>query len=332
MKVIAADIGGTHSRLIYASVNQNNYSIIAEKQYLSADYETFYDLLNLFMIESDVITPVDSACIAVAGPVSNDSVKVTNLPWLITREMLCQLLVTDRIYLINDFVSVAYGVPLLFSTDLCVIQHGNEDTHTKDAVVIGAGTGLGAVHLSWQDNAYTPLSSEAGHSGFAPMSSLQTELLSYLQESIDYVSLEMLLSGSGIYRIYQFLKDTNKFSENPVITQSLVPGQEAEVISGHALNNADELSVETLKLFVEIYGAAASNIALHYYPLSTVYIAGGIAPKILSLMLHNRFIDAFNNKGIMKKNMQQLTVKLVLKDKAGLFGAMSIASNPSFMV
>ncbi len=328
MRVLAADIGGTHSRLIYADVTNNNYSIIAERQYLSAEYETFYDLLNHFMIESDVITPLDSACIAVAGPVGNEIVKVTNLPWVVSRNMLAELLKTDQIHLINDFVAVAYGVPLLFATDLCVIQQGSDETYTRDAVVIGAGTGLGAVHLCWQGADYKPLSSEAGHSAFTPMTPLQCELLSYLQETNDYVSLEMLLSGSGIYRIYKFLKDCKKCNENSQITRSLIVGQEAEVISNHALNYSDFLCVETLKLFVEIYGAATSNIALHYYPVSTVYIAGGIAPKILSMMLSDTFINAFNHKGLMTDNMKNLSVKLVLKEKAGLFGAMSIASKP----
>ncbi|MEJ2141296.1 MAG: glucokinase, partial [Gammaproteobacteria bacterium] len=142
-----------------------------------------------------------------------------------------------------------------------------------------------------------------------------------------HVSLETVLSGGGLYKIYQFLRDTNQYSESFVVKNEMLNNDPAQIITEHALANEDELCSKTLDLFISIYGSIAGDIALHYYPVDELLIAGGIAPRLKNKIASQEFINAFLNKGLMSENMQKITVKLILNDKVGLYGALSCAKN-----
>ncbi len=328
MRIIAGDIGGTNSRLVLAEYTATGRLVLAEKHYLSAEYDDFVEVLIQFLNEHDIRPLVDAACFAIAGPVESAVVSLTNLPWKIRREQLCDILETPEVSLINDFVAVAHGISTLDSSDFLVLQQGlaaENNPVTADAAVVGAGTGLGVAHLVWQKDHYKPYSSEAGHVGFAPENALQTELLASLQRTHEHVSLEWVLSGKGLVTIYHFLHEVTGLPESPDIREAMHGSDPAQVISEYALIQNDDLCLRTLEMFIDIYGAAAGNAALHYYPIAELYIAGGIAAKIKSRMADGRFTAAFNNKGAMSSVLQKITIKLITQEKVGLYGALSYA-------
>ena len=74
----------------------------------------------------------------------------------------------------------------------------------------------------------------------------------------------------------------------------------AAVISRAALSGSDDICVETLDLFVQLYGAEAGNLALKSMSRGGLYVGGGIAPKILPLLQRDIFMQAFLNKGRMR--------------------------------
>ena len=328
MQVIAGDIGGTNTRLILAEINESGGQVLFEKSYPSAQYSDFVQVLNIFITDHDINLPVKAACFAVAGPVKSGVVSVTNLPWVITEEQLRDVLHTPHVVLINDFVSVGYGIPLLVQSDFLVLQQGHTDENDlmhHDAAVIGAGTGLGVSHLVRSEGCFIPYSSEAGHAGFAPENNQQRELLAWLQQQHTHVSIEMLLSGAGLLRIYDFLHELGGISESPTIIEAMRDIDPAQVITDHALLKDDELCLQTVNLFLDIYGSAAGNAALHYYPIADLYVAGGIAAKISRKMADGHFIDAFINKGKMSSILKNITVKVITQEKVGLYGALSYA-------
>ena len=327
MHLLAGDIGGTHTRLIYAEIHNHVQHVLAEKSYPSADYNDLQSVLDIFLTEHVISNTIDAACFAVAGPVKGNVASITNLPWVISQQALCETLQTPRIKLINDFVAAAYGISVLDESDIQILQQGNNTSQNQDAAIIGAGTGLGASHLVWSNNHYQIYPSEAGHAGFSPENELQCELLSWMLKQHDYVSLEMLLSGRGLIKIYQFLNEVKDIAESLSVNAAMKQSDPASVISDYALTGRDELCQKTLDCFIDIYGSAASNIALHYYPIGEVYIAGGIAPKIKNKLLGSRFIEAFRNKGLMSSNMEQITIKLICQEKTGLYGALSHAQS-----
>jgi len=328
MHVLAGDIGGTNTRLIYAEMAGDSRLIIAEQSYPSAEFAGLIPVIDVFLAEHDLNFAIDAACFAIAGPVELGSAKVTNLPWVISEQELRHRLQTQQVKLINDLAAAAYGIAELETDDLLLLQQGvprDDGSGKPDAVVVAAGTGLGAAHRVWLKDHYQVLSTESGHGGFAPENAEQTELLGWMQKTHSHVSLEMLLSGRGLLTIYHFLRDIKGLTESSTVRDAMQQIDPAQVISEHGLAGDDVLCQKTLEIFVDIYGAAAGDIVLQHYPVSELYIAGGIAPKIKEKIVEPRFIDAFVNKNLMASNLKKVTVKLVMQEKAGLFGALSVA-------
>jgi len=327
MRILAGDIGGTNTRLAYVQ-DDCVPPIRYEKTYASADYATLIEVIEAFVSRYDIYKPLDSVCLAVAGPVISGCASLTNLPWKVSEVELAALLRTGQVCLINDLVAAAYAIPDLHDDAVLVVQQGEnstEPTSGVDAVVVGVGTGLGAAHLTWQGSHYLAFSSEAGHAGFSPANATQIRLLNWLQQKHIHVSVEMVLSGRGIYTLYQFFRDELGLPESSAVNAEMQRNDPAQVISEHAVAGDDLLSERTLACFVEIYAAVVGDITLHYYPVNAVYLAGGIAPKIQSFLLSGAFTEPFSNKGPMRENLQKLPVKLIISDTPGLDGAIAHA-------
>jgi len=328
MKILAGDIGGTNTRLIYADADTSNQQIQAEKYYPSSEYSSLLAVIERFYAEHHIDAGVDAACFAIAGPVKAGIATVTNLPWIVSERELSNHLDIPLVKIINDFTGVTYGISELNDTDFLIMQQGllsDDSSYKPDAAVIGAGTGLGVSHRAWINGHYQAFSSEAGHAGFAPENELQCKLLSWLQKKYTHVSLETLLSGKGLYTIYTFLHEACELPESAAINHAMQNADPARIITASALSGTDDLCSRTVGCFVDIYGAAAGNVALHYFPIDEIYIAGGIASKIRQILSGPRFINAFVNKGPMTSNMEKITVKLITQEKVGLYGALSTA-------
>ncbi len=325
MRILAGDIGGTHTRLIVADILSGQRKILAEVFYPSQKYTSLIVIIHKFLASFDLSDSINVACIAVAGPVIEGSAAVTNLPWVVNEKELSEKFNIPKVKVINDFSAITYGISELKSSDTLTLQRGSLNdclTTHPDAAVIGAGTGLGVSHRVWTGNQYLAYSSEAGHTGFAPENEQQRQLLEWLQSNSTHVSLEMLLSGRGIYTIYQFLHESSGLAESATVRTAMSQSDPAKIITEAALSNNDELSSKTIECFIDIYGAAAGNIALNYFPVGEVYIAGGIAAKISERLATSRFINAFISKGIMTKSLKKLPVKLITQEKVGLYGAL----------
>lgn len=330
MHILAGDIGGTNSRLIFAGISDGVRQVVAEKSYTSANFDGLIEVIDHFLSDHKIATDIDAACFAIAGPVESGVAAVTNLPWVISEQQLAEVLSTPRIRLLNDLAAAAYGVAELYPDDMLLLQQGSsseQEPKHADAVVVAAGTGLGAAHRVWLEDHYRVFSSEVGHTGFAPETIQQTGLLAWLQKKNSHVSLEDILSGRGLATIYRFLEETSPLVESVEVNNAMLESDPAQVITQQALAGKDELCVSTLEMFVDIYGAAAGDIVLQHYPVTELYIAGGIAPKIKDKILERRFLDAFTDKGLMSSNMKKLTVKLVMQEKVGLLGALSLAGS-----
>lgn len=327
-RILAADIGGTSSRMIFAEVHSNQQTILIEDTYTSNDFDDLASVIKTFISDYEIHQKIDAACFAIAGPVESCVGSLTNLPWTISEAELKNILQVDYAKLINDFTAVSYGISELNQSDFCIVQSASDnsmDNPLNNAAVLGAGTGFGASHRLWINNSLHVLSSESGHVGFAPENTQQLKLLAWLQKNNSHVSLENVLSGNGLHTLYKFIHEVEGIAESDEIKLAMNQNDPAQVISDAAISNSDHLCQKTLELFIDIYGAAAGNVALSYYPVKEVYIAGGIAPKIISRLNDHRFVDAFSSKGLMSTIMKNISIKVVLQDKVGLYGALYVA-------
>ena len=106
----------------------------------------------------------------------------------------------------------------------------------------------------------------------------------------------------------------------------MLAGDAAAVIAEFALTGKDEVAKNALDMFVRIYGAQAGNLALAVLARGGVYVAGGIAPKIISTLLAGGFMQAFLDKGRFRGMLSDLPVQVIMNEKVGLLGAALLAS------
>ena len=309
MKIIAADIGGTHSRFALVDTFEGLSGIIFKKVYLSADYSMVIDLVQRFLLDSGYSGSIRQMCLAVPGPVKSQCADLTNLDWQFSAEQLQQTLTIDHVLLINDFAAAAAGVEALTTSDVVVLNQGVAISN-GNRVVTGAGTGLGMAWMYFCGDEYIHNATEGGHIDFAPVTLEQTELLRFLFKQYSHVSYERLLSGDGLLNIFQFVAG-KKLNDA------------AEV--SHLAMQKDPDALHAVALFIEIYGAYIGNLALLYQPLNAIYIAGGIAAKLFAFTDNSIFINSYLNKGRMKKIVENVPLYLIKNEYLGLQGSISIA-------
>lgn len=326
MMILAGDIGGTKTLLALYEVEATSdgsprFHEVRRKRYDSPKFEGLAPLLVQFLASGrDAFT---SAVFAVAGPVVNGVCKTTNLPWVVDAKELSQLLRLPRIGLINDFQAIAVGIELLGTSDLHSLNPEAASTPGVRAV-LGAGTGLGEALVMPMANGWQVFASEGGHADFAPTNELEIELLRFLQKSYERVAYERVLSGAGLVALYEFLVTSRTEQESPSVEAVLDAAHKAAAITADALAGNSAACVHAVDMFVNIYGAEAGNLALKCLPFAGLYVAGGIAPKLLSV-IKKRFMPSFLDKGRMSPLLRRMPVHVILNTHVGLLGAANTA-------
>jgi glucokinase len=315
MNIIAADVGGTKTRFIYADAEQPD-NVIFEARYLSSDFDSFEPLLEAFIHDSgSTASQVDSLTLALPGLVNDDTARLTNLPWVIEKQALKDSFGIKNVSFMNDFQASAFGTSQLLKTDQIVLNPGIAEQgvqkNNATRVAVGAGTGLGVAWAQDDEGKAHAYDTEGGHVDFAPVDETQIQLLQFLQQRHGHVSYERILSGDGLVSLYEFSSGKQE------------TGVTAEWVNKQA--DKDEAADIALSLFVQIYGAYIGNIALLFKPCGGIYITGGIAAKMVKKMQSEDFIDAYLNKGRMRTLVEQIAVYLVTNERIGVLGAMSEA-------
>lgn len=321
--VLAGDVGGTKTLLQLAAVRDDAIRPIREARFDSAAYPDFDSLLGEFMRAA--ASPLAAACFGVAGPIHGQSAKITNLGWTINAGAVGAEFGIANVRLINDFTAVGCGIEALHEDDVTALQEGVPELHGTRAV-LGAGTGLGEGILVWQGDHYQALPSEGGHVDFAPADEVQDGLLRYLRPLFGHVSYERILSGDGLVKIFEYLTGSGRATATAALRQAMLERDPAAAISEFGLDGRDPAAVRALDLFVAIYGAQAGNLALTTLARGGVYVAGGIAPKIMAKLKGGGFVHAFNDKGRFSGLMQSIPVRVVMNPQVGLLGAALVAS------
>ena len=321
MALLVGDIGGTKTRMGVYSLDKGKAVLLIEKTFASAQYPNFESILALFLRQVDM--KFEKAVLGVAGPVVDDRVSITNLPWKIDKKKLEDRFEIPLVKLLNDLETMGYAVLALDSTDLFTLNGGRADPQGNIAV-IAPGTGLGEAFLTRVSSRYIPSATEGGHGDFAPTNSLQIRLLQYLSNRLGHVSYERVCSGLGIKNIYGFLKQGEQMEEPEWLAQALLKVKDpVPVIIDSALSKDRQCKIcmATLDLFLSILGAEAGNLALKVKATGGVYLGGGILPRIISVLDNGILIGAFKKKQAMAGLLERIPVHVILNPDAALLGA-----------
>lgn len=317
--LLAADIGGTKTVLALFTAADGPHKPISETRFNSTKYESLATIVEEFLNQTGVWP--DIATFGVAGPVRDEIVRVTNLPWVVDGEELRRVLKIDDVYLINDLEAIAYSIPALNKDDLEMVKSGNRQSDGPIAV-IAPGTGLGEAFLFWDGNRYRPIPSEGGHTDFAPATPLELELLTYLQPRLGHVSYERVCSGIGIPNIYAFFRDMNIYEEPDWLKEKLEFADDpTPIIFRYAKEEIAEICEATLSLFLSILASEAGNLVLQVLATGGVFLGGGIPPRIVPELRGDTFLKAFIEKGRFTDFLMNVPVDVIMNSKAALFGA-----------
>ncbi len=322
MQVLAGDVGGTNARLAIVDVADGAARIVREEEYPSAEYDGLAAIGHEFLRAGG--EKPERACIAIAGPVVDGVVKATNLPWKVEATRVGKALGIPGLGLVNDFFAVGLGLDLLGPDGVVTLQRGEHRPHGAVAY-LGAGTGLGVGFRLWDGERYKVYASEGGHVDFAPRNPLQDGLLRFLRAKYGRASNERVLSGRGLGDLYTYLKESKAAPAQPSVEREMSEQDPAAVVTGHALAGDDDLCRRALDLFVAVLGGVTGNLALIAVATGGVYIAGGIAPRIVEALRGQTFLDALHDQGRLSPLVAKAPVHVVTNTKVGLLGAAACA-------
>jgi glucokinase len=314
--LLAGDIGGTKTALGVYSAEKGPHKALVESEVHSADYGSLESIAKEFLAKTGV--KVDQACFDVAGPVLAGRAKITNLPWIVDQASLARELNLDAVYLLNDLEAIAYAIPGLRPDDVETLSAGAPVAQANIAV-LAPGTGLGEAFLTWEGNEYRAHSSEGGHSDFAPTDEIQSRLLEFMRQRFEHVSYEHVCSGVGIPHVYDFFRDSEKTPERPEITERIaMAGDRTKAIINAALDSADPSprSTAAVETVVSIMGSEAGNLALKVLAVAGVYLAGGVAVHLQSILKSTRFLQSFRHKGRFADLMGRIPLHLMTGNPA----------------
>ena len=320
--ILAGDIGATNARLAYFQPQNGHLKLVSERVFPSQEHSELGEIVSQFMDDSG--TRPEAACFGIAGPVRNGRVEASNLPWVIEQSRLANQLRLPTL-LINDLEANAWGIGGLAPSDLVPLNRGSQ-TPVGNQAVIAPGTGLGEAGLFWDGSRHHVFACEGGHADFAPQGDLQIELLRFLEQRFGHVSYERILSGPGLVNVYEFLRQAESGKESQELASAMKQGDPAAAISRAALDGTDALAEKTLDLWIKVYGAEASNLALKAMATGGLFLAGGISPKILPKLQGPSFMQSFLDKGRMRSLVEAMPVQVIMNEKAGLLGAARCAA------
>jgi glucokinase len=315
--ILAGDLGGTKSNLGLFDVQQGKLARVAQKRYATQEHSGLDEMVKDFLRETN--GKVTASCFGIAGPVVDNRVRGTNLPWEVDGAFMARLLGLNRVRLLNDLEAAAYGISVMEPQDLETLHPGLATLEANRAV-IAAGTGLGEGVLFWDGKQHLPMATEAGHADFAPNTKQQADLWQYLNTRSEFVSSEDILSGGGFQRVHEFLDASVRHPGFDDHTIDPAPG-----IARMGLSGECPVCVQTLDLWVEIYGGEAGNLALRSVARGGIYITGGIAVKLLPKMKNGRFVAAVQHKEKLGDFLAQIPIHVVLNEDCPLLGAAFVA-------
>lgn len=323
--LLAGDIGGTKTKLALYEATAAEVLLVREQTYPSGAYADFQWIVADF-IQALPSLPA-AACFGVAGPVADGRCQTTNLPWLLEEAAIAQATGIAVVRLLNDLQAMALGLLELPPAQWQELNP-NAQVRTGNKAVIAAGTGCGEALLFWDGQRHHAVATEGGHADFAPNTPLQDGLLAWLRvKHGGHVSVERIVSGPGLYSVYQYLRETGVAAESAEFQTALAAGGDPGALIGRfGLEANDPLCQAALRLFAEIYAAEAGNLALKFFAQGGVLIGGGIAPKILPLLTDGAFIRSFCAKGRFADWAGSLSVRVALNQDAGLLGAAQFAA------
>lgn len=319
--VLLADIGGTNARFAVVDDPLSPFRDLGRTA--TADHADPIAAIETFVLPRLDVAP-RSAILAVAAPIEGETIAFTNADWVLEPARLRAVLDLESVVVVNDFEAQALALPHLGEGDLAVLGDGTRRPAATMAV-LGPGTGLGVALLVHARGLWIPVPGEGGHVDFAPSGARETAIVAAISRAEPArggdarVSAETMLAGPGLARIHRAIREID----------GLPPGDLDPAGVTAAFEAGDPVAVETMEVFARALGRAAGNLALLSLAHGGVFIAGGIAPRLLSLLADGRFRAAFEDKWPYREMMAGFATSVVTHPLPAFVGLAAFAKAPA---
>lgn len=331
--VLAGDVGATNAR--FALFALEGRKLLHQAVLPSQEHPSLEGALAAFLDEAPAAT-IRAASFGIAGPVVDQKVRTTNLPWRIDARQVAREFGIAHVTLFNDLVAQGLGALDAGPKKQFVVHLGRPKKTGGNLAVIAAGTGLGEASFIWDGQGHVPCPSEGSHVEFAPRTQLEITLLQELTKQYGHVSYERVASGSTIGMVYEFLLRNGRTRESRGTASQVAQAKDANVaVVELALAGKSEVAMRAVEMWSSVYGAEAGNLALKTLATSGVYVCGGASARLAEVLAHglparrgrgktrgvSPFVEAFLDKGRMRPLVEQIPVAVILEPLAGLRGA-----------
>lgn len=304
-RILLGDIGGTNLR--FAQVVQGACGPIATLP--RAGYGDLGDAIAAYLDASGSPVP-DGLALAIAGPLQDGHVVMTNTGWPIDAGTLRHRLKIPSVHLINDFVATAWSLPALSTDDVHQIG-GGQPKPGGVKVVCGPGTGLGVSAFIPTEGSGSVIASEAGHITLAAQNAEEDAVLAVLRDRFGHVSAERAISGPGLENLHRALAD---------LSQPNAPLHSAAEIVAATREGCCELCARALRLFCALLGGFAGDLALTFGGGGGLYLAGGILPRMPDLLQASDFRRRFETKGRFRDYLAPIPVYVIRHPEPAILG------------
>lgn len=308
MNILAVDAGGTKTLVRLARLDGSSRKTLYEEAFESKAWSSFGDLLEDFLSRHPDARP-EAACLAVAGPVHESSVQLTNLTWSIGASDLGERFGIEQVQLVNDLHAAALAIPEIDPADLVVLQGGTVDPEAP-RIVIGVGTGLGVAHIVRHEATNVFVPGEGGHALISPVDAETDSFIAGFAPEGGWPSRETLISGPGLAKIHGKLAGGS------------TSGSEVTRLA----KNGDPIAVRAVEILATLLGATAGDLAITTLAAGGIFLTGGVVAGNEDL-LRAPFIRAFNQKPPFEERMESFPVYLVPGRTLVLDGAMAVAAS-----
>lgn len=301
---LLADVGGTNTRLALGT--QSGLIPQTVTRYRNDEFTCFNDVLRAFKADY-ADQKIQSAAIAIAGPVVGQTAQLTNRDWVFNRNILASEINCDEVLFINDMGGLAQSLSLLQSDQKVELKNAASIQPNGQALVIGLGTGVNVSALIGG----TALAAEIGHTGLtAQMVEIIRNAFGSTPENL--VTVEDILSGRGLENLY--LLATGK-------------AQSAAEICKAASACKNDTAHNVCLIYGTLLAELIRELALHYLPRSGIYLSGSVARGVLETPAKKQMIDWLAQDRPMVTTLSTMSLSLITDDAAALLGCLEIAKS-----
>lgn len=324
VSIIAADIREMETKIGYYTSHNQAVSLNLESTYQTKEYSSFAEILKKFISEN-ALSNISRFALAVPGPVIRGKSEPARLPWKLDGDELKKELQMNDVVLINDLEASAYGLENL-SDDALVKIHDSVSFTPGNVVLLAPGEGLGEAALFYDGICLRPFATEGGHCEFSPRTNDEVEFYTFLQKIYGIVSWESVLSTSGLFNVYRFLRDVKRQKQPDWLTKEIEAGNFCHAVIEGALQNRDRICTMTIETFLTYLAREANSLVLKMKATGGLFLAGQIPVMLEPFLTNKKFYKHFIISDKMENILQDIPIYLVKEEKTILNGAATYAA------